>query len=812
MTPKSKKPESADKKMTTPKVEPAATPAPASPAAPKADAPETSKRTVLKTLKRVASAPPPSPTLRKVTGGLTRRVIPKAPPPKPKPIVVEPPKPPEKAVAPVPAPAPAAPPAPAPKPAAPAVAKETPAVPAKPSVAPPPATPAPVVKKPVEPAIAKTPEVAKREPPKVEPTATYKMPAPTPLKPMRPSVPLKPTSTTTQPQSSPATASATAVEPAKAVSGDVITAPAARPKVRIPEVLTVKELAERLNVKSIDVIKKMLGLGTMMTINQQIDSDMAVLAADAFGIDAEVVPLIQEASVEEKEDPAKLKPRPPIVTIMGHVDHGKTSLLDAIRKTRVAEKEAGGITQHIGAYRVSTPKGDVVFLDTPGHEAFTAMRARGAQATDIVVLVVAADDGVMPQTVEAIDHARAAGVTIVVAVNKIDLPTANVERIKRDLAQYQLSPEEWGGKTIFVEVSAKKGTNIDKLLEMLSLETELLELRANPDRRAQGVVVEARMDARRGTTATLLVQKGTLKVSDVIVAGLTFGRARALMDDRGNRITDAGPSTPVEVLGLSGVPQAGDRFSVLPDEREARALVERRQLSANEEAFRRRHVTLETLHQRVAEGKIRELKIILKADVQGSVQAVRDSLERMSTDQIRLAVIHSGVGGINETDVTLAAASDAVIIGFNVRADAKSEEMAKREKVDVRSYRIIYEAIADVRAAMEGLLEPETSQVHVGRAEVRQVFKVTKGGTIAGSIVLDGKIVRGGKARVIRDGVVVHEGTIDSLKRFKDDAREVEKGFECGIGMGNFQDLKAKDIIEGFAEETKARKLVDAKP
>jgi len=580
-----------------------------------------------------------------------------------------------------------------------------------------------------------------------------------------------------------------------------------RPKIRVQEILTVKDLAERLNVKPIDVIKKLMGLGTLVTINQQIDSDMATLAADAFGFDTEVVHVEAEAEVEEKEDPATLKLRPPIVTIMGHVDHGKTSLLDAIRKTRVAEKEAGGITQHIGAYRVPTSKGDVVFLDTPGHEAFTAMRARGAQATDIVVLVVAADDGVMPQTIEAIDHAKAAGVVIMVAVNKIDLPTADVDRIKRELANLQLSPEEWGGKTIFVEVSAKKGTNIDKLLEMLSLESELLELRANPDRTAQGVVVEARLDPRRGVTATLLVQKGTLKMGDVVVAGTAFGRLRALLDDRGTRLDSAMPSWPVEVLGLSAVPQAGDRFTVMKDEREARALVEKRQAVATAEAQRRRHISLETLHQRVAEGKMKELKVIMKADVQGSVQALRDAFDRMSTNEIRLNIIHSGVGAINETDVTLAAASDAIIVGFSVRPDAKAEEVARRESVEIRTYRIIYEAIAEVRAAMEGLLEPETTELRMGRAEIRQVFKVSKGGTIGGSFVLEGKIVRGAKARVIRDGVVVNEGVIDSLKRFKDDAREVEKGFECGIGMGNFQDLKAKDIIEAYSQETKARKF-----
>lgn len=732
--------------------------------------PESSKRTLLKTLKRTAAAPPPSPMLRRVSGVSVRRVVPKAPPARPKP-----PEP------------PAAPPAPEP-----AVAE---------------AAPAPLL--PVEETPSKPPPKApvKKEAPKFEPTATYKMPAPMPAKPHHTPV------AKAAPAPHPAKHAAPAV--AAAITSEAVdkegAAEAARPKIKIPEVVTVKDLAERLNVSVIEVIKKLLALGTLVTINQQIDADTAVLAADAFGVEADIVPILQEAEVEPKDDPATLRPRPPIVTIMGHVDHGKTSLLDAIRKSRVAEKEAGGITQHIGAYRVNTPKGDVVFLDTPGHEAFTAMRARGAQVTDIVVLVVAADDGVMPQTVEAIDHARAAGVTVVVAINKIDLPTANSERIKRDLSQYQLVPEEWGGKTVFVEVSAKQGTHIDKLLEMLSLEAELLELKANPQRPAQGVAVEARLDPRRGVSATVLVQKGTLKIGDTIVAGTAFGKVRALLDDRGTRVMEAGPSSPVEVLGLGSVPQAGDRVAVMADERVARALVERRQLALSESTARRRHVTLETLHERVAEGKVRELKVILKADVQGSVQALRDALERMSTSEIRLNVIHAGVGGINETDVALADASDAVMIGFNVRPDSKSESIAEREKVDIRIYRIIYEAMADIRAAMEGLLEPETVQTKVGAAEVRQVFHVSKAGNIAGCMVSEGKVVRGGKARLLRDNVIVYEGTIDSLKRFKDDAREVEKGFECGIGLTNFQDVKPKDIIEVYTEETKSRKLEEVK-
>jgi translation initiation factor IF-2 len=655
-------------------------------------------------------------------------------------------------------------------------------------VEPPPPAPAPkVVEK-------------KKEPPKPEPTATYKLPTPPPPKAPRPPV-VKPAAP------APAAPTGTAAAPAAAGAAEAAVA-GPRTKIKIPEILTVKDLAERLSVNPIDVIKKLLSLGTLVTINQPIDTDTAILAADAFGAEAEVVPVVPEGEVaEEKEDPALLKPRPAIVTIMGHVDHGKTSLLDAIRKTRVAEKETGGITQHIGAYRVPTSKGDVVFLDTPGHEAFTAMRARGAQVTDIVVLVVAADDGVMPQTVEAIDHARAAGVTIVVAVNKIDLPNANPEKIRRELAQHQLAPEEWGGKTIFVDVSAKKGTNLDKLLEMLSLESELLELKANPNRAAMGTVVEARLDARRGVVATLLVQKGTLKIGDVVVAGASFGRVKALLDDSGNRLNEAGPSTPVEVLGLSVVPQAGDRFSVMIDERAARTLAERRQAAASEAVQSRRHVTLESLHDQVAEGKIRELKIILKADVQGSVQALRDALDRLSTGEIRLNVIHSGVGGIKEADVMLADASNAVIIGFNVRPDSKAEDVARQEKVDIKTYRIIYEAIADIRAAMEGLLEPETMEVKLGLAEVRQVFKMSKVGNVAGCFVLEGKIVRGAKARLVRDGAVVYEGAVDSLKRFKEDAREVEKGFECGLALANFQDIKPNDKIEVFTQETKARKL-----
>ncbi|MBI3292849.1 MAG: translation initiation factor IF-2 [Elusimicrobia bacterium] len=582
-----------------------------------------------------------------------------------------------------------------------------------------------------------------------------------------------------------------------------------RPKVRISEVITVKELSEKLQVKVAELIKKLMGMGTLATINQRIDPDVATLVAASLGFDVEVVPLYGEElmGAETPDDPQTLKPRPPVVTIMGHVDHGKTSLLDVLRKTRVAEQEAGGITQHIGAHRVESPKGSVVFLDTPGHEAFTAMRARGAQVTDLVVLVVAADDGVMPQTLEAIDHARAAGVPMLVAVNKIDLPSANPERVKQELAKHQLIPEQWGGKTIFVEVSAKKGLNLDKLLEMILLEAELLELKANPDRPAQGIVIEARLDPRRGPVATVLVQKGTLKVGDLLVAGITFGKVRALFDDRGHPLLQARPSQPAELLGLNETPQAGDKLVAVKDERTAREIAERRQMHSRQEALARRHMSLQDFHHELAEGKVKELKLILKADVQGSVEALRDSLERLSTPDIRLNVIHAGVGGIIKSDVSLAAASDAVLIGFTVRPDPAAETLAQREGVEIRTYRIIYEAVADVRAAMEGLLEPEQAERRLGRAQVKQVFRVSKVGNVAGCQVTEGKFQTSCKVRVIRDQRVVYEGAIGGLRRFKDDVREVEQGFECGIRVEGFQDVKPGDTLEAYIIEQRAKKL-----
>jgi len=579
--------------------------------------------------------------------------------------------------------------------------------------------------------------------------------------------------------------------------------------ITIQDGLTVKDLAAKMEIKLPDVLKKLLQLGVVANLNQRLDLDTTTLVADAFHFDVKTESLISDETLSGPPDPAeKLKPRPPVVTVMGHVDHGKTSLLDAIRSARVAEKEAGGITQHIGAYQVATPKGNITFLDTPGHEAFTAMRARGAQATDLVVLVVAADDGVMPQTVEALNHAKAAGVPIVVAINKCDLPTANPQKIKQELAQHNLLPEEWGGKTVMVEVSARQKTGLDTLLEMILLESEILELKANPDRPARAVVVEARLDPRRGPVATVLVQKGTLRVSDSFVCGTTHGKVRALLDARGQRVKEAGPATPIEILGLSGTPQAGDTLVVLQSDKDAREIADRRSMAAAYEArSHRKHMTLEALHEEAAAGKVKSLPLILKADVQGSVEAVRDSLEKLPSDKISLRVIHAGVGGITTSDVVLADASDAVILGFNVRPDPSSEDLARRDGVEIKTYRIIYDMINDVKAAMEGLLEPVEKEVTVGWAEVRQVFKSPKVGTVAGCTVTGGKVVRTGKVRLLRNGAIVYDGPMGSLRRFKDDVREVDKGFECGLSLENFQDIKVGDRIEAYVVEQETAKL-----
>ena len=602
------------------------------------------------------------------------------------------------------------------------------------------------------------------------------------------------------------------VEPPKVAAAveapTVIKAPPEK-HLRLGEAVTVKELAEKMNARPAEVIRVLMKLGVMATINAVIDLDKATALAQSFGYSVEAAAADSgEAFIDEEDSEENLRPRAPVVTVMGHVDHGKTSLLDAIRATNVTQSEAGGITQHIGAYAVNTTRGNVVFLDTPGHEAFTAMRARGAQATDIVVLVVAADDGVMPQTVEAITHARAANVPIVVAINKIDLPNANPDRIKQQLSDHGLVPEQWGGETIFVEVSAKRKQNIDELLEMLLLQAEILELRANPSRRGQGVVIEAELDKTRGPVATVLVQKGTVRIGDAFVVGMHYGRIRALLNDRGEKIPEAGPATPVEVIGVSGVPLAGDLFQVVGDEKKARQIATLRQQRRREEHIQRTsRVTLEDLYRQIKEGEVKELNVLIKADVQGSAQAVRDTLEKQSTSEVRVRVIQGAVGGITESDVMLASASNAIIIGFNVRPTPKASELAEREGVDVRMYTIIYDLIGDVRAALEGLLEPEVAEHIMGRAEVRETYHIPRIGVVAGCYVTEGTVTRNAECRLLRDNVVVYQGRIASLRRFKEDVHEVSSGYECGIGLERFADIKRGDIIEPFVREQVAKKL-----
>jgi translation initiation factor IF-2 len=593
-----------------------------------------------------------------------------------------------------------------------------------------------------------------------------------------------------------------------------ITVPRASKRViRISEMITVGDLAKAMGVKAGEVLKKLIDMGMMATINQMLDHDTAVLLASEFEYQVENVAFDVEQALETEQEGGggDQLPRAPVITMMGHVDHGKTSLLDAIRATNVAEGEAGGITQHIGAYTVDVHGRQVTFLDTPGHEAFTAMRARGAQVTDLVVLVVAADDGIMPQTREAIDHARAAEVPIIVAINKIDKPDANPERVKQELGNYGLAPEEWGGDTIVVPVSAKTKEGIEQLLEMILLQADVLELKANPKRLAKGTIVEARLDRGRGPVATVLVQEGTLKVGDPFVVGTEFGRIRAMMDDKGKRIESAGPSTPVEILGLGGVPEAGDVFVAVQDDAKARQVAEhRRGKQRDAEMAKTAKVSLYDLYQQIQSGEVRELKVVVKTDVQGSLEAVSDALRRLSTDDVRLNVIHGSVGGITESDVLLASASNAVVIGFNVRPEPKAAALAEREGIDIRLYTVIYDALNDLRDALEGLLEPSLQEKVLGRAEVRQTFSVSGQGVIAGCFVTDGKIVRGGKARLLRDHVVVHDGRIASLRRFKEDVREVAGGYECGIGLEAYQDLKVGDIIEAYEVEEVARRLAPA--
>ena len=579
-------------------------------------------------------------------------------------------------------------------------------------------------------------------------------------------------------------------------------------QITIGEEIAVNELASLLHVTSAVVIKKLIGLGIMATANQVIDFDTAFLIADEMGCKAQkaVVVTIEERLFDESEDaPETLVPRDPIVCVMGHVDHGKTSLLDAIRHTSVTAGEAGGITQAIGAYRVSISGKEITFLDTPGHEAFTAMRARGAQATVIAILVVAADDGIMPQTVEAINHAKAAGVPIIVAINKMDKPTANPDMVKQNLTQYDLVPEEWGGDTICVPVSALTKKGIPELLEMVLLVADMKELRANPNRRAKGVVIESRLDKGRGPVATVLVQNGTLHSGDVVIAGTAVGRVRAMMDDKGKNVKTAGPSVPVEITGLSEIPDAGDEFAAVEDERMARELADRRRNEQKEAQFKANSkVNLDDLFAQISDG-VKDLNIIIKADVDGSAQAVRASLEKLSNDEVKVRIIHTGVGGITESDVMLAAASNAIIVGFNVRPDKTAIDSAAAQKVDVRTYRIIYECIEEIEAAMKGMLAPTYREVVLGHAEVRQTIRVPGVGTIAGSYVQDGKVSRNAQIRVVREGVVIFEDKISSLKRFKDDAKEVAQGFECGIGLERFNDIKEGDILEAFIMEEVAR-------
>ncbi len=580
--------------------------------------------------------------------------------------------------------------------------------------------------------------------------------------------------------------------------------------IEIGETITVKELCEKLGKPTNDVIKNLIFLGVMAGVNQEIDFSTAEKLCEKYEVLVEKKEA--ETELEEFEEDVdvveeNLVKRPPIVTIMGHVDHGKTSLLDAIRHAKVTASEAGGITQHIGAYTVSLNGEKITFLDTPGHEAFTAMRARGAQVTDIVILVVAADDGIMPQTKEAINHCKAADVPMIVAINKIDRPGANVDRVKQELTEHGLVSEDWGGDTICVPVSAKTGENLESLLEMVLLTAEMQELQADPNRKAKGTVIEAKLDKGRGAVASLLIQNGTLNVGDSILVGSTYGRIRAMFDDRGKKIKSAGPSIPVEILGLSEVPSAGDRFVVCKDEKTARNMADLRKQKIKADSHQASNrVSLEDLYSQIQEGKVKELAIVVKADVQGSVEAIRQSLEKLSTDDIKVRVIHGAVGAITETDVTLAAASNALIIGFNVRPDGNATAQSEKESIEIKTYRIIYDAIEDVKSAMIGMLEPEYKEVVNGKAEVRMTYKISNVGTIAGCYVIDGKIVRNSEVRVIRDGIVIFESTLASLKRFKDDAKEVAKGYECGLSVEKFNDLKEGDIIESFTMEAIKRK------
>ncbi len=591
-----------------------------------------------------------------------------------------------------------------------------------------------------------------------------------------------------------------------AIKGDktLITTPKAiKRRIKIDEVIVVSDLAKRMGVKVNKVVRELMALGVMATLNQAIDFETAGVVASEFDFEAERVSFEEDTLIRpEKDDPEKLKPRPPVVTIMGHVDHGKTSLLDAIRQTNVIDGETGGITQHIGAYNVTLKNRQIVFLDTPGHEAFTAMRARGAEITDIVVLVVAADDGVMPQTVEAINHAKAAGVPIIVAVNKIDKPEADPERVKRQLAELGLSPEEWGGDTVFVNVSAKQEKGIEDLLEMILLQAEVLELKANPDKLALGHVIEAKLDPGRGSVATVLVQEGTLHAGDVVICGLYYGKIRAMLDDRGKRFDSAEPSMPVEIQGLSGVPMAGDDFMALADEKVAKQVsLHRAQKQRARELAQTSRLTLDKYYEQMESALVKDLNLIIRADVQGSIEALTEAIRKIASTEVKVNIVHSATGAMTESDIMLAMVSNAIVIGFNVRPNPKVRDLATEQKVDIRFYDVIYNLVNDIKAAMEGLMESTYEEHLVGRAEVRETFNIPRVGTIAGCYVTEGKIGRGESARLLREGVVVYNGKIGSLRRFKDDVKEVQSGYECGIGIENYNDVKVNDVIECYEIE-----------
>jgi len=684
----------------------------------------------------------------------------------------------------------------------------------------------------IKPAATVMPVGPKKPEPKIVPFRPIERPAPAPgprpsrqptgpFAPPRVSVsPARPPALAPPPRSAPLSAAPAAAPAAMASAPSAVAAPVVveepqaptpvevrRELIRVHESVTVGELAEKMRRKSGEVIKALVDLGVMATLNELLDPTAAKLVADKFNVDVEIRSVEGDVVDEEDLDPSQLALRPPVVTVMGHVDHGKTSLLDAIRKSKVAEKEFGGITQHIGAYQVTTSHGKVTFLDTPGHEAFTAMRARGAQATDIVILVVAADDGVMPQTEEAINHARAANVPIIVAVNKIDKPEADADRVKRELSNLNLVPEEWGGQTIFVPTSAKRGTGIDQLLEMTALQSEILELKANAGRAAKGVIIEGRLDRGRGPVATALIQNGTLKEGDAVVVGSYSGRVRSLIDPSGKKVKTAGPSDPVEIQGLSGVPAAGDVLVAVSDERKARQIATMRLERDKAKGKTTTRITLEGLQKQIQTGEVKELRLILKADVQGSVGALAESLERLSTDEVKLKVIHSSVGMITESDVMLASASNAIVLGFNVKAEPKAASQAQANGVDIRNYNVIYEAINDLKAALAGLLAPEIRETALGRAQVRQIFVISKLGPICGSYVSEGKIVRAARVRVRRGEEVFGQGTVGSLKRFKDEVREVLAGLECGIGVDGVNGIQPGDILEVYTSEEVARTL-----